>query len=59
MIYGCGSRIEIIKMVGDYFESVKSLFGHHSDIILIRTEPVLDLIVSIDKSGLVLVHELA
>jgi hypothetical protein len=35
-----------------------SLFGHHSDVIFIKTEPLLDVILSVDKSGLVLIHEL-
>lgn len=58
IFYGLGSKIEIIKFVGDHFETVKSLYAHHSEVILIHTEPILDLILSVDKSGLVLIHEL-
>jgi len=56
LFFGVGSKISIIKMVNDSFQEVTQLFGHHSQVILIRTEPSLDLVVSVDRSGLVLIH---
>ena len=58
MFFAVGSKIVIVKIVNDGFQEMTQLFGHHSEVILIRTEPSLDLLVSIDRSGLVLVHEL-
>lgn len=55
---GVGSKIEIIKSVGQQFQPVKSLYAHHSEVVFIQIEPVLDLILSVDKTGLVLLHEL-
>lgn len=34
------------------------LYGHRDEIVLIKTDHSLDVIVSVDRSGLVLVHEL-
>ena len=58
ILLGVGSKIDVLKMSGDELELVSPLFGHHSEIILIKADAVLDLILSVDKSGLVLIHEL-
>jgi hypothetical protein len=40
------------------FEDCSILYGHRDEIILIKTDHLLDVIVSVDRSGYVLVHEL-
>jgi hypothetical protein len=55
---GVGSKIEILKVQDDQIQAVGTLFGHHAEVILIRVEPSLDVILSVDKSGLVLLHEM-
>jgi hypothetical protein len=40
------------------FEVAETLYGHRDEIILIKTDLVMDIILSVDRSGYVLIHEL-
>lgn len=37
LFFAVGSKISIIKIVNDSFQEITQLFGHHSEVILIRT----------------------
>lgn len=58
IFYSIGSKIVILKIVREMFEVYSTLYGHRDEIILIKTDHLLDVIVSVDRSGYVLVHEL-
>ena len=42
----------------DHLDLYSTLYGHRDEIIHLKTGPSLDVMVSVDKSGFVLVHEL-
>jgi hypothetical protein len=45
-------------MGGEMFQLYSTLYGHRDELILVRADYVLDLILSVDRSGYVLLHEL-
>jgi hypothetical protein len=58
IFYSSGSKIVILEISGEMFEEYNTLYGHRDEVILIKTDFILDVIVSVDRSGYVLIHEL-
>ena len=45
-------------MKDQVFEVAETLYGHRDEIILIKTDLIMDIVLSVDRSGYVLIHEL-
>ena len=58
VFYGAGSKINILKVeMDDHLELYSTLYGHRDEIIQLKTDASMDVMVSVDRSGFVLVHE--
>jgi hypothetical protein len=56
IFHGCGSKLVILEMGGEMFQLYSTLYGHRDEVIIIRSDFTLDLILSVDRSGYVLLH---
>lgn len=58
VFYASGSKVVILEMGSESLSLCNTLYGHRDEVILIKADFILDVIVSVDRSGYVLVHEL-
>lgn len=58
IVYGFRSELVVMKIEPSYkLTRVGSFYGHKSNITTIEVSVMLDVVVSVDQGGLVLVHE--
>lgn len=58
IFHGSGSKVVILEMGGEMLQLYSTLYGHRDEVILLKTDFTLDLILSVDRTGYVLLHEL-
>lgn len=56
VFHGFGSKLVILEMGGEMFQLYSTLYGHRDELVQIKADYVLDLILSVDRSGYVLLH---